>query len=83
MGSTAWERPSSEPRFAVGSRRRGEQQNEHLDNIVCHSAGCMDLRLYGVSCGGRIDSLAAGLRGNFPDPAFCLGQKDGVTGTER
>ena len=54
--------------------------DEHLDDLICGSADCLDRRLHCVPRGGRTDSPIAGIRGDLADPAFCPRQTDCLTG---
>jgi hypothetical protein len=56
------------------NQRRGEE-NEHLDNLVRDSVSSLDYRFLGVPRSRGTHPLAAHLRGDFPDPAFCDGKK--------
>jgi hypothetical protein len=52
--------------------------NEHLDHIVRRFADRLAWRLHGVSRGRRTHPPALGIRGNFLDPALCVGESHGL-----
>lgn len=52
-----------------------ETKNEHLDDIVRRIADRMDRWFHRVSRGRRSYPPAVGLRGHFPHPSLCYGEK--------
>jgi hypothetical protein len=62
--------------FGLKTETLRREKNEHLDDTICCSADCLDWRLHYVSRSGRADSFVVGIRGDFPDPAFCDGKTD-------
>ena len=75
-------RPDISGRSETSTKRREprkfkkaeEIENEYLDNFVRNSADRLDYRLLGVSRRRRANPPAAGIRGDFPDLAFCDGK---------
>ena len=55
-----------------------EDENEHMDDFVRHSADRVDYRLQRVSR-RRTDPPVTGVRRNLFDLAFCVGTKRGLT----
>ena len=69
-------------RIASGDRdifEAGRKANEYLDNFVRYPVDRMDQRFHGVSRRRRTDSLAARIRGDLSNLAFCFGPKRGLS----
>ena len=64
-------------------KRVREKTNEHLDDFICGSAGSLDWRIHYVPRSRRANPLAACIRGDLSDFAFCARETDCLNPTRR